>query len=56
MFCVAIAARGFEELDFRPACPSGAGADSGGEWQCRSAVVDVLLRVGFAFGVVLGYV
>lgn len=58
MFCAAIAARGFEELDFRPACPPGAGAvrDSGVEWQCRSAVVDVLLRVGFAFGVVLGYV
>lgn len=58
LFCVAIAARGFEELDFRPACPPGAsaGADSGVEWQCRPAVVDVLLRIGFAFGVVLRYV
>jgi hypothetical protein len=54
MWCVGFATRGFQELDFRPACPSGVGADS--MEQCRSAVVDILLRVGFSFGIVLGYV
>ncbi|KAJ5875241.1 uncharacterized protein N7473_012588 [Penicillium subrubescens] len=54
MWCAAFATRGFQELGFRPACPSGVGANS--IEQCRSAVVDVLLRVGFAFGIMLGIV
>jgi hypothetical protein len=54
MWCVGFATRGFQELGFRPACPSGVGTDS--MEQCRSAVVDILLRVGFSFGIVLGYV
>lgn len=35
---------------------SGGGVDSGVEWQCRLAVVDVLLSAGFASRVTLGYI
>ncbi|OOQ84318.1 hypothetical protein PEBR_34190 [Penicillium brasilianum] len=55
-FGVGIAALGFQELYYTPACPSGASADIGVERGCRSAVVDILLRFGCAFGVALGVI
>ena len=48
-YCVGLAARGFQELGFSSTCPSRYS-------ECRPVIVDVLLRVGFAFAIVLGYV
>jgi hypothetical protein len=42
---------GFEELGYRPACPSGVIVE-----RCRPVAVDVLLRVGLAVGLVVAYV
>jgi hypothetical protein len=51
-----IAAIGFQEMYYTPACPPAASADIGVERECRPAVVDILLRFGLAFGIALGYV
>ncbi|GES61982.1 hypothetical protein PMG11_05383 [Aspergillus terreus] len=51
LFGVTTTTFGFEELGYNPACPSGVIVE-----RCRPVVVDVLLRVGLAVGLVVAFV